>query len=46
MKQSEAIKVVTEVTDPKLGLPNPSSQCLTCGAKDLKCCEGVMDLCY
>ncbi|GMY36701.1 DNA-directed RNA polymerase IV subunit 1 [Fagus crenata] len=40
VKQSEAIKAVTEVTDPKLGLPNPFSKCLTCGAKDLRCCEG------
>ncbi|KAJ7952384.1 DNA-directed RNA polymerase subunit [Quillaja saponaria] len=34
------VDAVSEVTDPKLGLPNPSSQCSTCGAKDLKCCEG------
>lgn len=36
----EKICVASEVTDPKLGLPNPSSECLTCGAKDLKHCEG------
>ncbi|KAJ7944858.1 DNA-directed RNA polymerase subunit [Quillaja saponaria] len=33
-------EAVSEVTDPRLGLPNPSSQCSTCGAKDLKFCEG------
>ncbi|KAK9276983.1 hypothetical protein L1049_006522 [Liquidambar formosana] len=35
-----AIEAVSEVSDPKLGLPNPSSQCSTCGAKDIKSCEG------
>lgn len=35
-----AIGATNEVTDSRLGLPNPSSQCSTCGAKDLKCCEG------
>ncbi|KAG6685152.1 hypothetical protein I3842_12G097800 [Carya illinoinensis] len=35
-----SIDAVSEVTDPKLGLPNPSSQCSTCGARDLKYCEG------
>lgn len=34
------IDAVSEVTDPKLGLPNPSSQCSTCGSRDLKSCEG------
>lgn len=34
------IDAVSEVTDPKLGLPNPSSQCTTCGSRDLKSCEG------
>ncbi|KAF9689397.1 hypothetical protein SADUNF_Sadunf01G0088000 [Salix dunnii] len=35
-----SIDAVSEVTDPKLGLPNPSSQCSTCGSGDLKSCEG------
>ncbi|KAA8522336.1 hypothetical protein F0562_013303 [Nyssa sinensis] len=35
-----AIEAVNDVTDPKLGVPNPTSQCLTCGAKDVKHCEG------
>ncbi|XP_057977974.1 DNA-directed RNA polymerase IV subunit 1 isoform X2 [Malania oleifera] len=35
-----AIDAVSEVTHPKLGIPNPSSQCSTCGAKDTKNCEG------
>ncbi|XP_057993467.1 DNA-directed RNA polymerase IV subunit 1 isoform X2 [Hevea brasiliensis] len=35
-----AIDAVSQVNDPKLGLPNPSSQCSTCGSKDLKSCEG------
>ncbi|KAJ8769723.1 hypothetical protein K2173_005929 [Erythroxylum novogranatense] len=35
-----AIEAVNEVTDPKLGLPNPSSQCSTCGSHDVKFCEG------
>lgn len=34
------IDAVSEVTDPKLGLPNPSLQCSTCGSRDLKSCEG------
>ncbi|XP_043718308.1 DNA-directed RNA polymerase IV subunit 1 [Telopea speciosissima] len=29
-----------EFTDPRFGVPNPSSQCSTCGAKDLKHCDG------
>ncbi|KAJ4956127.1 hypothetical protein NE237_012910 [Protea cynaroides] len=29
-----------EVTDPSLGVPNPSSRCSTCGAKDLNDCDG------
>ncbi|KAF5954479.1 hypothetical protein HYC85_007335 [Camellia sinensis] len=37
----ELIKdAVNEVTDPKLGMPNLTSQCPTCGAKDVKSCEG------
>ncbi|KAJ6714537.1 DNA-DIRECTED RNA polymerase [Salix viminalis] len=35
-----SIDAVSEVTDPKLGLPNPSSQCSTCGSGDIKSCEG------
>ncbi|KAG7028326.1 DNA-directed RNA polymerase IV subunit 1 [Cucurbita argyrosperma subsp. argyrosperma] len=34
------IEAACEVSDPKLGLPNPSYQCTTCGASVLKCCEG------
>ncbi|KAL8170630.1 hypothetical protein V2J09_022434 [Rumex salicifolius] len=29
-----------EVTDPRLGLPNPTSECPTCGSKAKKQCEG------
>ncbi|PSR91523.1 DNA-directed RNA polymerase IV subunit like [Actinidia chinensis var. chinensis] len=35
-----SIETASEVTDPKLGVPNPTSQCATCGAKDVKSCEG------
>ncbi|GAB2274023.1 hypothetical protein Dimus_008792 [Dionaea muscipula] len=35
-----SIESVNEVTDPKLGFPNPTSQCTSCGAKDSKHCEG------
>ncbi|KAI7993950.1 DNA-directed RNA polymerase IV subunit 1 [Camellia lanceoleosa] len=35
-----SIDAVNEVTDPKLGMPNLTSQCPTCGAKDVKSCEG------
>ncbi|KAK1586944.1 hypothetical protein Q3G72_007867 [Acer saccharum] len=35
-----AIDAISEVSDPRLGLPNQTSQCSTCGAKDLKSCEG------
>ena len=38
-----SIETASEVTDPKLGVPNPTSQCATCGAKDVKSCEGAMD---
>ncbi|KAF5734464.1 DNA-directed RNA polymerase IV subunit 1 [Tripterygium wilfordii] len=34
------IDAASEVTDPKLGLPNWSSVCSTCGATDRKHCEG------
>lgn len=36
------IDAVNEITDPKLGVPNPSCQCSTCGAKDTKKCEGAV----
>ncbi|KAJ6701636.1 DNA-DIRECTED RNA polymerase [Salix koriyanagi] len=35
-----SIDAVSEVTDPKLGLPNPSLRCSTCGSGDIKSCEG------
>ncbi|KAH7514026.1 hypothetical protein FEM48_Zijuj11G0044900 [Ziziphus jujuba var. spinosa] len=35
-----SIDAANGVTDPRLGVPNPSSQCSTCGASDLKSCEG------
>ncbi|GAB2209869.1 hypothetical protein Droror1_Dr00027094 [Drosera rotundifolia] len=35
-----SIESVSEVTDPKLGFPNPTSQCTTCGAENSKQCEG------
>ncbi|GMH29806.1 hypothetical protein Nepgr_031649 [Nepenthes gracilis] len=35
-----SIETVSEVTDPRLGFPNPTSQCTSCGAKDTKHCEG------
>ncbi|OVA16149.1 RNA polymerase [Macleaya cordata] len=35
-----AIDVINDVTDPKMGLPNLSSQCSTCGAYEIKNCEG------
>nr|GMD98189.1 F-box protein PP2-A12-like [Ipomoea batatas] len=38
---AKVIELVPEVTDPALGLPNPVSECRTCGAKDVKGCEGV-----
>ncbi|XP_058221761.1 DNA-directed RNA polymerase IV subunit 1 isoform X2 [Rhododendron vialii] len=35
-----SIESANEVTDPRLGMPNPTSQCPTCGAKDSRSCEG------
>jgi DNA-directed RNA polymerase-4 subunit 1 len=35
------IEAAAQVNDPKLGLPNPTSQCSTCGAQDTKSCDGV-----
>ncbi|KDO63580.1 hypothetical protein CISIN_1g0005252mg, partial [Citrus sinensis] len=34
------IGAVSEVTNPRLGLPNPTNECSSCGAKDRKACEG------
>ncbi|KAL5554870.1 hypothetical protein UlMin_037106 [Ulmus minor] len=44
-KDTENISVISlesanDVTHRMLGLPNPSSECVTCGAKDIKFCEG------
>lgn len=36
------IGAVSEVTNPRLGLPNPTNECSSCGAKDRKACEGLM----
>ena len=35
------IEAPAGVTDPKLGFPNPTSQCATCGARSNKQCEGM-----
>ncbi|KAI3925704.1 hypothetical protein MKX01_003263 [Papaver californicum] len=35
-----SVEDVNDVTDPKMGVPNMSSECITCGAKDIKTCEG------
>ncbi|KAM3749151.1 hypothetical protein ACB098_05G160900 [Castanea mollissima] len=35
-----AVDAVSDLSDPKLGVPNLSNECLTCGAKDTKNCEG------
>lgn len=37
------ITVPNEVTDPAMGFPNPASLCHTCGAKDYRTCEGVIN---
>lgn len=34
------IETLAGVTDPKLGFPNPTSECATCGARSNKQCEG------
>ncbi|XP_052209737.1 DNA-directed RNA polymerase IV subunit 1 isoform X2 [Diospyros lotus] len=34
------IEASSEVTDPKLGMPNPTSHCPTCGTKNSRTCEG------
>ncbi|CAH9055149.1 unnamed protein product [Cuscuta europaea] len=41
---AKVIEHVNEVTDPALGLPNPVNECHTCGAKNLKACEGHFGL--
>ncbi|KAL5709479.1 DNA-directed RNA polymerase [Ranunculus cassubicifolius] len=47
------LHVGTDVTSPKLGLPNEASECSTCGSSDVKHCEGhfgyiklPMDICH
>lgn len=35
------VDAASEVSDPRLGLPNPAAQCFSCGARNLKSCEGV-----
>ncbi|KAI4303490.1 hypothetical protein MLD38_039113 [Melastoma candidum] len=35
-----SIESLSEVNDPRLGLPNSSSVCSSCSAKDLRRCEG------
>lgn len=37
---AKIIGAANELTDPELGLPNPDFECRTCGAKDVKTCEG------
>ncbi|CAN8245311.1 unnamed protein product [Cochlearia groenlandica] len=34
------VGTANQVTDSRLGLPNPNSVCRTCGSKDRKVCEG------
>lgn len=34
------IAAANEVTDTRLGLPNPLSECFSCGVRDTKNCEG------
>ncbi|KAJ4713395.1 DNA-directed RNA polymerase subunit [Melia azedarach] len=41
-KEKLQLGTVSEVSDPKLGLPNPTSECSSCGAKDMRSCEGLM----
>lgn len=35
------IAAANEVTDTRLGLPNPLSECFSCGVTDTKNCEGL-----
>lgn len=32
----------SDLTSPKLGLPNVSSQCTTCGSTNIRDCEGIL----
>ncbi|KAM7525683.1 hypothetical protein LguiA_015585 [Lonicera macranthoides] len=41
---AKIIGATNELTDPELGLPNLDSECRTCGAKDVKTCEGHFGL--
>lgn len=36
------IEAANQVTDSRLGLPNPDAICRTCGSKDRKVCEGII----
>lgn len=36
------VEAPNQVTDSRLGLPNPDSICKTCGSKDRKVCEGII----
>lgn len=38
-----SIESANEVTDSRLGMPNPTYQCPTCGAKDSRSCEGAVE---
>lgn len=42
---SLTIGAVSEVSDPRLGLPNPTFECPTCGAKTFRGCEGFESKC-
>lgn len=35
------VEAANQVTDSRLGLPNPDSICRSCGSKDRKVCEGI-----
>lgn len=36
------VEAANQVTDSRLGLPNPDSICRSCGSKDRKVCEGML----
>lgn len=38
------VDTANQVTDSRLGLPNPDSICRTCGSNDRKVCEGIIFL--
>ncbi|CAH2048096.1 unnamed protein product [Thlaspi arvense] len=38
------VEAANQVTDSRLGLPNPESTCRSCGSKDRKTCEGHFGL--